>query len=551
MTVQSILQVLRRRIIAILTTIVVAAVCGVIAVLLLESAIALKSAHRKLELDANRILKTADDILDESHAVMSAMNASQNPPCSTAEFIFLRKLIFSSEYFRDAGHIRNGRIECSVSLGTENLPRTQFEPVASFIDGLSIYKDFSPYHPHDEDVFGLQMGDMYLVIDPGLASRLNLVTPNRFLTMTDAYSGRSFHPGRSMPAIQGVISDRNWEARLGNTLFVTRCSNRYLNCVTTFISIPDVLLAKRNLLPAYVTIGGLTGGLFGFLFSLLCQRGRSMAQQLRRAIRKEKLRVVYQPIVDLATGRIVGAEALVRWTNESGIDVGPDVFVKLAEERGFVGSITKFVLRQALSDFHESLCTHPTFRLSVNVAAADLTDPTFLPALDRAIELASVPAGRLAIEITESSTVRSRIAIETIHRLRQRGHAVHIDDFGTGYSNLAYLHDLSVDAIKIDKTFVQAIGTDSVVFAILPQILSIAEALKLEVIVEGVETFLQARYFVDMGKRVLAQGWLFGRPVSAEELNRLLTEDAQGIADLQKKRGPILYMPPAVKDGTT
>jgi sensor c-di-GMP phosphodiesterase-like protein len=321
--------------------------------------------------------------------------------------------------------------------------------------------------------------------------------------------------------------------------------------VLTLISIPDVLLAKRNLFPVYVTIGGLTGCLLGFLVSLLYQRSRGMAQQLRRAIRKDKLRLVYQPIVDLATGRIVGAEALVRWTNESGIDVGPDVFVKLAEERGFVGSITKFVLRHALSDFRDTLCTHPAFRLSINVAAADLADPTFLPALDRSLELASVPANRLVIEITESSAVRSRIAIETIHRLRQKGHAVHIDDFGTGYSNLAYLHELSVDAIKIDKTFVQAIGTDSVIFAILPQILSIAEALKLEVVVEGVETFLQARYFVDMGKTVLAQGWLFGRPVSAEALNRSLTEDAQGIADFKRKKGPILYMPSAVNDGTT
>jgi sensor c-di-GMP phosphodiesterase-like protein len=321
--------------------------------------------------------------------------------------------------------------------------------------------------------------------------------------------------------------------------------------VLTFISIPYILLAKRNLFLVYAAIGGLTCGLFGFLFSLLYQRSRGMAQQLRRAIRKDKLRLVYQPIVELATGRIVGAEALVRWTNESGIDVGPNVFVKLAEERGFVGSITRFVLRQAVSDFHETLRTHPTFRLSINVAAADLADPTFLPALDRAIELAGVPANRLVIEITESSTARSPIAIKTIRSLRQRGHAVHIDDFGTGYSNLAYLNDLSVDAIKIDKTFVQAIGTDSVIFAILPQILSIAEALKLEVIVEGVETFLQARYFVDMGKPVLAQGWLFGRPVSAEALQRLLTEDPQEIADLQRKKKPILCMPSAVIDGSS
>jgi sensor c-di-GMP phosphodiesterase-like protein len=316
-------------------------------------------------------------------------------------------------------------------------------------------------------------------------------------------------------------------------------------------AISDAWIAKRNLLAVSVTIGGLAGTALGFVFSRLHRRRKGMVQQLRRAIRKDKLRLVYQPIVELGSGRIVGAEALVRWTNESGVEVGPDVFVKLAEERGFVGSITKFVVRRALSDFHETLRNHPAFRLSINVAAADLADPTFMPALDRVIELTSVPADRLVIEITESSMVRSRIAIETIHRLRQKGHAIHIDDFGTGYSNLAYLHDLAVDAIKVDKTFVQAIGTDSVISAILPQILSIAEALKLEVIVEGVETFLQARYFLDLGAPVLAQGWLFGRPVSAEALHRLLTEDAQRIADLPKKKGTVLQMLPAVNDGSS
>jgi sensor c-di-GMP phosphodiesterase-like protein len=307
-------------------------------------------------------------------------------------------------------------------------------------------------------------------------------------------------------------------------------SNRHLDCITTYISIPQALLNRSSLLPAYLSVGGLTGGLFGLLFSLLYQRSRGLAQQLRQAIRKDRLQVVYQPIVDLASGRIVGSEALARWTDEAGIAVGPDVFVKVAEERGFVGAITQLVLRHALRDFGETLRSRPAFRLSINIAAADLADPAFLPMLERSLELEKVPAHRLAIEITESSTVRHRDAVDTILRLRQKGHAVHIDDFGTGYSSLSYLHDLSVDAIKIDKTFIQAIGTDSVILGILPQILAIAEALELEVIVEGVETFPQARYFADTGRPILAQGWLFGRPVPAEVLLHMLATDGVGLS---------------------
>jgi sensor c-di-GMP phosphodiesterase-like protein len=136
----------------------------------------------------------------------------------------------------------------------------------------------------------------------------------------------------------------------------------------------------------------------------------------------------------------------------------------------------------------------------------------------------------VAIEITESSTVRRGAAIETIRILRENGHSVHIDDFGTGYSSLSYLQDLSVDAIKIDRSFTQAVGTESVVVAILPQILAMAEALKLEVIVEGVETTEQANYFASFAQPLFVQGWLFGRPVPPGEFQGLLAKNISKMA---------------------
>jgi sensor c-di-GMP phosphodiesterase-like protein len=208
----------------------------------------------------------------------------------------------------------------------------------------------------------------------------------------------------------------------------------------------------------------------------------------------------------------------------------------MAEERGFVGEITRLVLCHVLRDFGATLRNRPEFRVSINVAAADLSDPEFLPMLDRSLEQAAVPARSLAIEITESSTANYQVAIETILRLRHRGHSVHIDDFGTGYSSLAYLHDLAVDAIKIDKAFTQAIGTGSVIVAILPQILSMAEALDLAVIVEGIETQEQASYFASDTRLILAQGWLFGRPVPADVFHRdLANREAKARVDLGGK----------------
>jgi sensor c-di-GMP phosphodiesterase-like protein len=119
------------------------------------------------------------------------------------------------------------------------------------------------------------------------------------------------------------------------------------------------------------------------------------------------------------------------------------------------------------------------------------------------------------------------VAKEAIIELRARGHLVYIDDFGTGYSSLAYLQDLSVDGIKIDMAFTQAIGTESVTVSILPQILAMARALKLDVVVEGVETTEQAAYFAGSQQTTLAQGWLFGKPAPVGELERLLSEQCE------------------------
>jgi sensor c-di-GMP phosphodiesterase-like protein len=237
--------------------------------------------------------------------------------------------------------------------------------------------------------------------------------------------------------------------------------------------------------------------------------------------------VVYQPIVDLASARIVGAEALVRWTDEDGFAVSPEVFVHIAEERGFVGDLTRLVVRHALRDFSEILRSNPDFRLNINATAADLDDAKFLPMLEHFLAGVGAAAHSLAIEVTESSTANKQTARETIHELRRRGHSVQIDDFGTGHSSLAYLKDLDVDGIKIDKAFTQAIGTKAVTEGILPQILAMAHKLNLQVIVEGIETKQQADYFVGSENPVGGQGWLFGRPVPVDQFRELLVKEGK------------------------
>jgi sensor c-di-GMP phosphodiesterase-like protein len=460
--------------------------------------------------------------------MLSAVSASPHPFCSDAEIRYFRSLIFESEYSKDVGRMRNGRIACSATLGRVARLQADSRPDFTQQDGSLLYKNLAPYQNNGVAAITLQHGGSYVVFVPLARMHLEPAPMHYTETAMDAPSQKAGNLLGEAPPATGSILTTEGQSRVGGNLYATRCSIRYFNCVTAYTSIPEALTEDRTYLGGSTVLGGLFGLLFGYFFSLLYRRNKSMEQQLRRAVRRDELRLAYQPIVNLASGRIVGAESLARWTNEQGLPVGPDVFIGVAEERGFVGTITRIVVQHALRDFGEILRGQSNFRLSINVTASDLADPGFLVMLEEALQRAKVPARRLAIEITESSTVRQEVAMKAIQYLRQQGHSVHIDDFGTGYSSLSYLHDLSVDVIKIDRSFTQAIGTGSAVVAILPQILGMAEALSLGVIVEGIETAQQAAYFAAQAQQpVFGQGWYFGRPVPTQEFHALLAKDAQ------------------------
>jgi sensor c-di-GMP phosphodiesterase-like protein len=520
-------RIFKQRVLVTLIATAVGAGCGTLAGYLLGRVITLKRVEVSLEQYAARTMTEADGSSREARVVLATMNASPHPYCSDAEIAWFHDLLFQSEYLKEVGRIRDGKLDCSASLGRLREPIAVPKPNFSQPDGTQVYRDFAPFRMGDLTVIALQLGDSYVIISPYLEThRASL--PMHYTST--AINNPKWQSGRmiiAFPQATRAILTTDGQGRVGNTLYATRCSKRYYNCVTDYISISDVVQENRGELGGPIAIGGLTGGCLGLVLSFFYRRNRSMAQQLRRAVAGNKLRVVYQPIVNLASRRIVGAEALVRWTDEEGLAVGPDVFVRLAEERGFVDGITRLVVRQALDSFGKTLQGNPAFRLSINVAAADLCDPMLLPLLEHFLEKAAVPAGRLAIEVTEGSSARYPLAMETILRLHQRGFGIHIDDFGTGYSSLSYLHDLSIDSIKIDKAFTHAIGTEAVTVTILPQILAMARALNLEVIVEGIETEDQANYFANCDLPILAQGWLFGYPVPADEFLRLLAQDRE------------------------
>ena len=531
------MRVIRHRLMVARTARLSMAACGMVAGYLLGCVLALHLAENWLDQYSHLIAAEEDASSGEARSLLAVLKKSPYPFCSDAEIVYFRDLIFRSEFMKDAGRIHGGKIDCSATAGRPTQSIGQFKPSSPQQDGTIAYSNLVPVRDDSLKRSGLQLGNAYVVFGSHLPAGLGPIPMHLTATMKNAASQQTSHPAGA--ALLGNEPDLTADGtvRLGDTFYATRCSTLYSNCVTASTSVSEALQGERNKIAGCTVLGGLAGYLLSLALSFWYNRSQDLCQQLRRATVRNKLGVAYQPIVSLATRRIVGAEALSRWTDEEGNEVGPDVFVKIAEEHGFVGSITKAVVRHTLHDFGQTLRDHPDFRVSVNVAAADLSDPEFLPMLDDALRRTKVKPKSLIIEITERSTSESAEATETIRLLRRRGHSIHIDDFGTGYSNLDKLLYLFADTIKIDKAFTRVIGTDAVTVAIIPQILSMAKSLNLEVVVEGIETDRQADYFFPATQALYGQGWLFGRPVDAEDFHRLLAEDREKALAPEKERG--------------
>ena len=516
----------KQRVAITLVATVCLALCGMFLGYLMGRTIGLRLAAVDLGLSADHALAESVAYSTDAHRVLDAMNAASTPWCGKADIEFLNTLIYQSHLLKEIGRVRDGKIRCSTTLGRTQAMAPQWpKPDFTGADGVKVYRDLPALRLHAVTVTTLQKMDSYAVLNPYIYRSPEKELIHISGAVIDGSLMRAVARGQDDSHPSKPILTRDGDFRIGANLYSTRCSQLYNTCRTATVSIPEILKEDRLQISGNVALGGVAGALLGFFVALMYRRQRSMEKQLRRAIRQGGLWLVYQPILNLATHKIVGAEALSRWTDEDGAPVGPDVFIRIAEEAGFVGEITELVVRRALHDFRDIVRRNPEFRLNVNVTAWDLADAKFLPMLERELTEQGIAASSLTIEITESSTAKQQVAIEAIRQLRQRGHHVHIDDFGTGYSSLVYLKDLAVDAIKIDKAFTHAIGTEAVTLGILPQILALAKTLQLGVIAEGIETTEQAGYFAGTDEPVLGQGWLFGRPVSLVEFKDNLLAD--------------------------
>jgi diguanylate cyclase (GGDEF)-like protein/PAS domain S-box-containing protein len=250
-----------------------------------------------------------------------------------------------------------------------------------------------------------------------------------------------------------------------------------------------------------------------------------LENDLRHAIFREELELLYQPVVDLATRRIVGCEALVRWNHRVRGVVAPGVFIPIAEENGTIVAVDRWVLREACVTAARVRAYQPDFRVAVNFSPRDLREPDLPDVVEAMLAEHGLPGGALSVEVTEHVLLDDTV-LPALRRICALGVQVAIDDFGVGYSSLAYLKRLPITALKIDRAFIRDVADDAYDQAIVGSIVAVAKTLGLHVTAEGLETDEQLAFVASLGCDEV-QGFHFGAPMTARALEDVLAPRAE------------------------
>jgi EAL domain-containing protein (putative c-di-GMP-specific phosphodiesterase class I) len=248
---------------------------------------------------------------------------------------------------------------------------------------------------------------------------------------------------------------------------------------------------------------------------------------LRRAVERKELRVHYQPVVLLATGRISGFEALLRWQHPERGLLSPAEFMAVAEETGLIVPIGHWILGEACRQTHawqQTSDSDPPLAISVNLSSKQLLEPDLVEWIRQLLVRTGFDARGLKLEITESVVMENAAkAIAVIGELRELGVQIYMDDFGTGYSSLSYLHRFPVDTMKIDRSFISRVNSRDENAEIIRTIVALAHSLQMDVIAEGIETEAQLSHLKALQCKY-GQGYFFSRPVDAESAGELIAQ---------------------------
>ena len=294
----------------------------------------------------------------------------------------------------------------------------------------------------------------------------------------------------------------------GTHLLAIKASEKFDTAAYVAVPLTDLKARMRAFMVILLPIGLILGAAMATAIVFLARQRTSLPAVLRTALKRKEFVLHYQPIVELASGHMVGTEALLRWPSNKQIGMRPELFVQAAEDCGLIQRFTEYVLAQVAIDGPPFFARYPGAYISVNLSPVYLRSNDVVAWLRRLVTTPGIAPSNIIVELTERSFLEPTSASQVIGKVQAMGIRVAIDGFGTGSSSLSPLAHLRADYLKIDKVFVDAVGTDSVTSEVVSHIIEMAKSLNLTVISEGVETQAQADLLRKQGV-TFAQGWLF------------------------------------------
>ncbi len=371
---------------------------------------------------------------------------------------------------------------------------------------------------HVNDTMGHLIGDQLL---REVAARLEAcVMPGTIVARMGGDEFAIICRGMTMPDDAAILAE-TIAASIREPYYIEK--HRVVIGTSLGIAIADPTLTTEELMQhadlALYHAKDCSRGTYQFFEAAMYERHRAreaMESSLQHAIANHELELLYQPIIDIQKGKVIGFEALLRWNHPTKGVLAPNEFIAIAENSGLILPIGAWVLQQACVD----AATWPdTINVAVNLSPIQFKDPALVETVRHALTLSRLPSRRLDLEITESTLLqKTEITSMTLGWLRDMGHKINMDDFGTGYSSLSYLHSFPFDKIKIDRSFIMDIGERRESIEIVRAVTGLARGLDIKTVAEGVETRDQLKHAQAAGCTE-AQGYFFSKPCTAQNVN--------------------------------
>lgn len=478
--------------------------------------------QEKLESYAGSILTRSDSLIAEVQLIdRLRQEFSVFSPCSDQYLHELRKRLWPYPLVKDIAYVSDEKVICSALWGIFRTP-IPLNVYRNKVNRGSYTWVFDALIEENITADMLYTSNFAITVSPFAFQRFwQEAQEMNFNAIVGDFQHKNhfFHIGTNTSLLEAIEHDKVYSLFY---MIKKSCNSTDNICVMAGTPVPLFFYKNLYILMLLFASSIVAGVLNGTLYINNSEKKQSLLSRLKNAIENKELHLVYQPIYKVKDLRVVGIEALLRWTDHQIGNIGPDIFIPLAEKNGLINKIGLYVVEHAIRECAPVL-HRGELTLSINVNCSDICDENFRTKLLSTIKNENISGESIIIEITERQNSDIDDLKKSMAFFKNEGIQFALDDFGTGYSNLNWLSFLDVDEIKIDKSLTDSIGSESANNYILPGLIGMFNNIPKLVVFEGVETEMQYRFLVEKVPECCAQGWYFSKAVSVNELSLALS----------------------------